>query len=78
MSGSKDRQARQRSLEKRVATALDIAFQFGSIDGGHHKMWVIDQMVRQLTGKGYKSWVATVKDGIHGPDTYSWDEGIPP
>lgn len=78
MSGSEDRKARQRKLEKRVQTALDIAFQFGSIDGSHHKMWVIDQMVRQLTGKEYENWVRTVKDGVDGPNTYTWEEGIPP
>jgi hypothetical protein len=78
MSGSEDQQAKRRKLEKRVQTALDIAFQFGSIDGAHHKMWVIDQMVRELAGPEYENWVRTVKDGVDGPDTYSWDEGIPP
>jgi len=34
----------------RISTALDIANRYGGIDGGHHKMWVIDQMVRALTG----------------------------
>ena len=29
--------------------ALKFALQYGTIDGGHHKMWVIDQMVRALT-----------------------------
>jgi len=33
-----------------IKKALDKAFQFGSTDGEHHKMWVIDQMVRALTG----------------------------
>lgn len=30
--------------------ALDIATRSGGTDGDHHKMWVIDQMVRALTG----------------------------
>ena len=30
--------------------ALDFAYQYGSTDGSHHKMWVIDQMVKALTG----------------------------
>ena len=29
--------------------ALKFAFEYGAVDGGHHKMWVIDQMVRALT-----------------------------
>jgi len=34
----------------RIEKALDFAIQYGGIDGDHHKMWVIDQMVRALTG----------------------------
>lgn len=34
----------------RVRKALFVAFQSGGVDGGHHKQWVIDQMVRALTG----------------------------
>jgi len=29
--------------------ALDIALHYAGIDGGMHKMWVIDQMIRALT-----------------------------
>ena len=38
------------SEKERIAKALEIAAQSGGVDGGHHKMWVIDQMVRALTG----------------------------
>lgn len=31
-----------------ISDSLDIAFRYGQIDGAHHKMWVIDQMVRAL------------------------------
>lgn len=34
----------------RIRLALEIAALDGLTDGGHHKMWVIDQMVRALTG----------------------------
>jgi hypothetical protein len=33
-----------------ISKALEIAIQFGGVDGSHHKMWTIDQMVRALTG----------------------------
>ena len=33
-----------------VKRALDFAVRYGGIDGAHHKTWVIDQMVRALTG----------------------------
>lgn len=36
------------SEQERISAALEVAFAYGSIDGEHHKMWVIDQMVRSL------------------------------
>lgn len=36
--------------EERIAAAIGYAVQYGGIDGSHHKAWVIDQMVRALTG----------------------------
>lgn len=38
------------TLEDRIADALNFAQSYGQEDGGRHKMWVIDQMVRSLTG----------------------------
>ena len=35
----------------RIDKALSIAVAYGGVDGAHHKDWVIDQMVRALTGK---------------------------
>jgi hypothetical protein len=64
--------------QKRIDKALDLAIQYGGIDGDHHKMWVIDQMVRALAGRGYKKFIKDACAGEDGPDTYSWDEGIPP
>ena len=51
--------------------------------------WVIDQMVRALTGcpvnaegqgesPAYQTLVAAAKAGEDGPETYSWDTGIAP
>lgn len=61
-----------------VEKALEIALRYGGIDGAHHKMWVIDQMVRALTGENYERWVREACDGEDGPNTYTWDEGIAP
>ena len=33
-----------------VERAIDFAVRYGQIDGDHHKLWVIDQMLRALTG----------------------------
>lgn len=37
-------------LWNRIREALDVAINYGQTDGDHHKLWVIDQMVRHLTG----------------------------
>lgn len=63
---------------RRLEEALDIANRYGGIDGDHHKMWVIDQMVRALTGDGYAAWVREHCEGEDGPQTYDWDTGTPP
>jgi hypothetical protein len=62
---------------EKIAKALEIA-EYGANDGAHHKMWVIDQMVRALTRDGYEAWVKNFCDGEDGPETYSWDTGIAP
>lgn len=62
----------------KIEKALDLAMCYGGIDGDHHKTWVVDQMVRALTGECYETWVCESKNGEDGPETYEWDEGIPP
>jgi len=49
---------------------LELAVRYGQIDGAHHKMWVIDQVVRLAAGKDYDEAVAD-------PDR-DWDTGIAP
>lgn len=61
-----------------IVKALELAFRYGCTDGDHHKMWVIDQMVRALTGKGYSKWVRNHNKGEDGPNTYEWETGIAP
>lgn len=63
---------------ERIEAALDVAVRYGGIDGAHHKDWVIDQMVRALTGDEYECFVTNAKHGENGPDTYEWSEGIAP
>lgn len=58
---------------QRINKALEIAAECGSTDGAHHKMWVIDQMVRALLDddETYRGWVKH-----EAPD--GWDPGIAP
>ena len=64
------------SPNERIAKALEIA-EYGALDGSHHKMWVVDQMVRVLADD-YGEWVRQFEDGDDGPNTYDWDVGIAP
>ena len=62
----------------RVKLALAVAMEYINIDGNHHKSWVIDRMVRLLTGRDYPKWRAEHAARGDGPNTYDWDEGIAP
>ena len=78
--------------EPDVEAALKVAAEFAYVDGDHHKMWVIDQMVRCLTGCPLE--MRTAKDYKGRPYEYEalgesdayrafigdgeWDEGIAP
>ena len=51
--------------KRKISKAITVAVQYGGIDGSHHKDWVIDQMVRCLTGCPTVKMVN--KHGAHGP-----------
>lgn len=65
------------AIQRRDA-ALNLAHRFGGFEKAHNKAWVIDQMVRILSGDEYETWVTAQKAGENGPDTYRWDNGICP
>lgn len=56
-----------------IGEAIAIVEEFGHVDGGHHKAWVIDQMVRALTGVDYEVWRAAYE--ASGDE---WSEGVAP
>ena len=62
-----------------INKALQLAFDYGQFDGDHHKMWVIDQMVRALLGVEYAQWVEAYQEfDEEGEPQYFWDEGVAP
>lgn len=74
-----DLQTERKVLRERVAEleqadleACNLASRYGTIDGDHHKAWVIDQMVRKLTGNLYSEWLQ-----LTNPEG-DWSEGIAP
>jgi hypothetical protein len=52
----------------RSVQALEVAGKHGTVAADRRKAWVIDQMVRALTGPGYESWLGGEE----------WDIGAPP
>lgn len=62
-------------LQDKIAKALEMA---KMADGSHHDTWIVDQMVRALTGESYDAWVSDVKNGDDGPETYFWSTGVAP
>jgi hypothetical protein len=68
---------------QRIELALDVAANYGQVDGDHHKAWVIDEMVRALTGHSYQQWVALYEAPVVDEDSgdryhEEWDVGIAP
>ena len=63
--------------DEKIAAALEVIERYGGFDEAHHKAWVIDQVARALV-QDYPAWVREMKDGEDGPNTYGWDEGVPP
>ena len=59
-----------------VKKALDIARDYSRID--EKRLWVVDQMVRALTGEDYELWVKETEIGEDGLLTYKWETGIAP
>lgn len=59
-------------LARRVSAALGRIAACGSYDGAHHKQWVLDQVVRALTGTpaDYNAWVLALG--------HWWDPGRAP
>ena len=64
--------------DERIKKALELAWSYGQIDGAHHKMWVIDQMVRALLGEEKYQEFVEVYETPYGDEYWEWDTGIAP
>ncbi len=65
-------------LQKKITKAVGVAEQYAQIDGGHHKMWVIDQMLRELLGNDYNKWLEKYNYDSRENDYEEWNYGIAP
>ena len=58
----------------RIDEAVALVLKYGSIDGAHHKAWVLDQVLRTLlTERDYQEVIRTREDAGG-----EWDIGIAP
>lgn len=69
-------------MTKNESTILEIIEDYGSIDGSHHKQWVIDQIARVILGDEYGKWAESRREYDEEVDDdcvyYDWDTGIAP
>ena len=65
---------------ERAANALRLIYQYGQIDGAHHKTWTIDQITRILAGGHYDDFIEAydVDDFKTAGYGFGWDEGVAP
>lgn len=57
--------------EDRASLALSFIYRYGGFEGGHHKAWLVDQVLRILAGEHY--------DALTIDEEYDdWDTGIAP
>ena len=65
--------------KERIEKALSIAWGYAQINGSHHKMWTIDQMVRALceSEEEYIKWVEAY-EVPYDDRRYEWNTGIEP
>ena len=64
--------------KREIDEVLELISSYGSTDGEHHKQWLLDQVIRILTGDRYGKWVKNFEAGEEGIKTYEWDIGIAP
>ena len=66
-----------------IQDALNFIERYGGFDGGHHKQWVLDQLVRILTvdKTGYDAWIKNYQGKYDEKEEMyecEWDVGCPP
>ena len=62
---------------ERIDKAVKLMLEYGEIDGGHHKMWVIDQALQILLDEDYEAIMTEVSTDEDGT-VWEWDRGIAP
>ena len=65
---------------ERLIQAVRKILDYGVYDGGHHKQWVLDQVLRILLGDEYTPFMKAYNEelGPEGEAFDPWDTGIAP
>lgn len=73
----------EHALRDRMAAAVNLIIEANGVDGGHHKEWYLDQVLRALVGieqyKKFVEWYGKQGDEYDGETYFSeWEAGIAP
>ena len=72
--GIDELQQENQKYKEVIDKVINIAYEYGQIDGYHHKTWVIDQIIRELLGTEYDNFIKEYEED----GEYTWDIGIAP
>lgn len=62
-----------------IAKVKDLIFDFGGIDGSHHKQWLLNEILKTvLTTEEYNEWLVQYSLDEDGEVSFEWDKGIAP
>lgn len=69
--------------KEKLQSIEDLIYSYAQISGSHHKMWVLDQILRVVKGGEYEKWVEKYEymddEGVKQTEKeYTWDVGIAP
>ena len=71
------------TYKEKIKKIEDIIIRYGQTDGGHHKAWVLDQIMRTIKKEKYEDFVKEYEyTNDEGNPTeekeYQWETGIAP
>jgi hypothetical protein len=65
-------------LNNKITEVIELCLDYGALNGSHYKMWIIDQIIRILSGDKYDALIKSYCKGEDGPNNYSWYTGVKP
>ncbi len=66
-------------LVNRIRETIITIFEYGTFDGAHHKMYTLDQALRNLLGDSYQTVIHSYENPTGSTEQmYDWETGIAP